>query len=149
MGFSSTSSELISPCRSVHPYDHEIKTLSFPPSIFTSTAPVPVKSFDSTPFHWVSTPKQLEVMLATLRNAHEIAIDLEHHDYRTFAGFLCLMQISTREADYVIDLLVLREEVHALNEVFTDPKIVKVSNLYHYLGTRSRVFRSSMAQRVT
>lgn len=36
------------------------------------------------------------------------------------------MQISTRQKDYIIDTLALREELHILNEVFTDPKIVKV-----------------------
>lgn len=36
------------------------------------------------------------------------------------------MQISTRQKDYIIDTLALREELHVLNEVFTDPKIVKV-----------------------
>lgn len=66
-------------------------------------------------------------MLAKLRMASEIAVDLEHHSYRTFAGFLCLLQISTREEDWVVDLLVLRNEMSELNEIFTDPKIVKVS----------------------
>ena len=68
-------------------------------------------------------------MLDKLRSAAEIAIDLEHHNYRTFGGFVCLMQISTREEDWIIDLLEpdLREEVGILNEVFTNPKIVKVS----------------------
>ena len=65
-------------------------------------------------------------MLDQLRCASEIAIDLEHHNYRTFGGFVCLMQISTREEDYVIDTLALREEMEELNEVFTNPSIVKV-----------------------
>lgn len=65
-------------------------------------------------------------MLAKLKGAHEIAVDLEYHSYRTFAGFVCLMQISTREEDWIVDTLELREELEDLNEVFTDPKIVKV-----------------------
>lgn len=36
------------------------------------------------------------------------------------------MQISTREEDFVVDVISLRDEMEALNEVFTDPKIVKV-----------------------
>lgn len=36
------------------------------------------------------------------------------------------MQISTRTNDYIIDTLILREELHILNEVCTNPKIVKV-----------------------
>jgi exosome complex exonuclease RRP6 len=36
------------------------------------------------------------------------------------------MQISTREEDWIIDTLALREELEVLNEVFTDSKIIKV-----------------------
>lgn len=38
------------------------------------------------------------------------------------------MQISTRKDDYIVDALNLRHELHVLNEVFTDPAIVKVNN---------------------
>lgn len=65
-------------------------------------------------------------MLKELRQASEIAVDLEHHDYRSYYGFVCLMQISTRTQDWIVDTLELREELIALNEVFTDPQIVKV-----------------------
>jgi len=65
-------------------------------------------------------------MLSKLKKAIEIAVDLEHHSYRSYAGFLCLMQISSREQDWVVDLLAVRDEVETLNEVFTDPTIVKV-----------------------
>ena len=41
------------------------------------------------------------------------------------------MQISTREKDYIVDTLVLRDELEVLNEVFTDPSIIKV--IYHQL----------------
>ena len=36
------------------------------------------------------------------------------------------MQISTRKEDFIVDTLALRDEMEELNEVFTDPKIVKV-----------------------
>ena len=36
------------------------------------------------------------------------------------------MQISTREEDFIIDTLRLRDELEELNEVFTDPEIIKV-----------------------
>lgn len=39
------------------------------------------------------------------------------------------MQISTRNADYIVDALELRDKMHELNEVFTDPAVVKVSVL--------------------
>ena len=72
-------------------------------------------------------------MLQKLRTAEELAVDLEHHSYRTFAGFLCLMQISTREQDFVVDTLQLRDELEELNETFTDPSIVKVRICSDYI----------------
>jgi len=65
-------------------------------------------------------------MLQTLTAVTEFAVDLEHHSYRSYLGFLCLMQISTRVHDYIIDLLTLRDDIEQLNQVFTDPNIVKV-----------------------
>lgn len=65
-------------------------------------------------------------MLDKLRLVQELAVDLEHHSYRTFSGFLCLMQISTRDEDFIVDTLDLRGELEELNEVLTNPDIVKV-----------------------
>lgn len=39
---------------------------------------------------------------------------------------MCLIQISSRTRDYVIDTLAIREHIHLLNDVFTNPKITKV-----------------------
>ncbi|CAN0433276.1 unnamed protein product, partial [Ectocarpus sp. 8 AP-2014] len=45
---------------------------------------------------------------------------------RTFLGVVCLMQLSTREQDYIVDPLKLRGEMGRLLPVFSDPNIVKV-----------------------
>ncbi|EPQ54765.1 hypothetical protein GLOTRDRAFT_77494 [Gloeophyllum trabeum ATCC 11539] len=117
---------------SLHPYHYEITHLSYPPHELTPTeSPVPPSSFDDTPFTYVSTAEQFQAMLAKLsdrRKVKEIAVDLEYHNYRSFAGFVCLMQISTREEDFVVDCLEpsIREEMESLNEVFTDAQVVKV-----------------------
>ena len=66
-------------------------------------------------------------MLGKLRQAQEIAVDLEHHRHRSFNGFVCLMQISTRCDDFVVDTLTLREELEELNEIFTNPDVLKVA----------------------
>ncbi|KAJ3862649.1 hypothetical protein EV359DRAFT_74071 [Lentinula novae-zelandiae] len=110
----------------LHPYRYEINHISYPPRMFRSSQPIPPTPFESTTFSWVSDVTALDSMLENLRKATEIAVDLEHHSYRSYFGFLCLMQISTRQQDWIVDLLVLREEVGVLNEVFTDSKITKV-----------------------
>ncbi|KAJ6516485.1 hypothetical protein C8R45DRAFT_960259 [Mycena sanguinolenta] len=111
-----------------HPYRYEITHISYPPRMFAAADPIQPTPFESTSFTWVSTPDALESMMDELRRAPEIAIDLEHNNYRSYAGIVCLMQISTRTQDWIVDTLALRAELAtgALNEVFTDPKIVKV-----------------------
>jgi exosome complex exonuclease RRP6 len=71
-------------------------------------------------------------MITQLRDAKEIAVDLEHHDYRTYTGILCLMQISTRQVDFIVDLLdpEIRLEIgdgEGLRQIFLDPSVVKVT----------------------
>ena len=76
---------------------------------------------------WVDTQEGVQDMLADLKQANEIAIDLEHHDQHSYIGIVSLMQISTRNKDWVVDTLKpWREDLQVLNEVFTDPSIVKV-----------------------
>ena len=111
--------------RPPHPYRYEINNLSYPTHMFQSQTPIQYKSFEETPFTWVSTPVQLSELIDKLRRAREIAVDLEYHSYRTYSGFVCLMQISTREEDWIIDPFELRDELEDLNEVFTNPNIVK------------------------
>ncbi|KAL0287075.1 UNVERIFIED_CONTAM: protein RRP6-like 2, partial [Sesamum angustifolium] len=49
-------------------------------------------------------------------------VDLEHNQYRSFQGLTCLMQISTRTEDFIIDTPRLRVQIGPhLREVFKDP----------------------------
>lgn len=66
-------------------------------------------------------------MLAELKTAKEIAVDLEHHDNRSYIGMVSLMQISTRDKDWIVDTLKpWRRKLECLNEVFADPNVLKV-----------------------
>jgi exosome complex exonuclease RRP6 len=115
-----------------NPYRHEIINSTYPPHVFNTDGdaipPVPLETND---LIWVDNLTSFNAMLNDLKQASDIAVDLEHHDYRSYHGFVCLMQISTRKQDWIVDTLELREELIALNEVFTDPKIVKVIH-YHF-----------------
>ena len=94
--------------------------------MFVPCIPDSPTSLEDTQATWVDTKDTFQSMLSKLRKATEIAVDLEHHGYRSYSGFLCLMQISDREEDWIIDLLAVRDEVESINEVFTNPAIVKV-----------------------
>ena len=85
-------------------------------------------------------------MVAELKTAKEIAVDLEHHDTHSYIGLVSLMQISTRDKDWVIDTLKpWRDELQVLNEVFADPKILKVCGNCAGRNMMLTVFRFSMA----
>jgi exosome complex exonuclease RRP6 len=110
-----------------HPYAAEIEASCYPEEVYTARAPVPYLSLNESQAIFVDTKEGVENMLAELREASEIAIDLEHHDTHSYVGIVCLMQISTRQKDWIIDTLVpWREDLQMLNEVFADPKILKV-----------------------
>ncbi|KAF5809087.1 putative ribonuclease D, HRDC-like superfamily, ribonuclease H-like superfamily [Helianthus annuus] len=54
-------------------------------------------------------------------------VDLEHNHYRSFQGLTCLVQISTRMEDFIVDTLKLRVQIGPyLREVFNDPTKRKV-----------------------
>ena len=62
----------------------------------------------TTPCTWVATEAALHALVAKLRSVDELAVDLEHHSQRSYRGFVCLMQLSTREEDFLVDTLALR-----------------------------------------
>ncbi|KAG9285018.1 hypothetical protein G9A89_009828 [Geosiphon pyriformis] len=109
-----------------HPYEYEINNLVYPVHMFNQPNGQMYAPFESTTHIFVSKEEELSLMCQKLERAQEIAVDLEHHDYRTYQGFVCLIQISTREEDYIIDAFTLRHTLHALNNIFTNPNIVKV-----------------------
>ncbi|MCO5615130.1 hypothetical protein L7F22_069419 [Adiantum nelumboides] len=84
-------------------------------------------SLEETPFTFVNTPSLLEDTAAKLASEHEIAVDLEHHQFRSYLGLTCLMQISTRTEDFIIDTLELRSIIgRHLSDIFSSPTIQKV-----------------------
>ncbi|XP_053592821.1 exosome component 10 [Microplitis demolitor] len=109
-----------------HPYDFELDRFSPPEKQLMKIKPVKYKPLDETPLIMIEKPEDLQIMLKDLEKYDEIAIDLEHHSYRSFLGITCLMQISTRDTDYLVDTLSLRSELHILNEIFTKPSVLKV-----------------------
>ncbi|GAB1208761.1 hypothetical protein APSETT445_007516 [Aspergillus pseudonomiae] len=110
-----------------NPYETEIRAAKYPESTYAVSSPVPYQPWESTTATFVDTLEGVKEMLKELQSAKEIAIDLEHHDVHSYQGLVSLMQISTRDKDWVVDTLKpWREELQMLNEVFADPSILKV-----------------------
>jgi len=85
------------------------------------------RTFDETPFTYIDTLPELNRFAKKIQNDRVIAVDLENHSRYSYQGFLCLMQVSTRTEDYIIDVIALREHVGpALAHIFADPEVVKV-----------------------
>ncbi|XP_067617053.1 exosome complex component 10 homolog [Eurosta solidaginis] len=110
----------------LHPYEFELMKWEVPATQLKRTNPIVPDEINETELLYVNTIETLNVAIEELRQQRVMAIDVEHHSYRTFQGFTCLVQISTRHKDYLFDALELRDEMHKLNLVFTDPKIVKI-----------------------
>ena len=109
-----------------HPYQYEIQHIEYPPTLLEFREEILFKGLEQDSLIWIDTVSELQGLCRILNQCTEFAVDLEHHDYRSFLGFTCLMQISTRDQDYAIDTLLLRDDLHVLNEAFTNPNIVKV-----------------------
>jgi exosome complex exonuclease RRP6 len=110
-----------------HLYQAEIESYEYPPSVYEYAEPQQYQPFESTTATLVDTPEALATMFSELKTAKEIAIDLEHHDNRSYIGMVSLMQISTRDKDWIVDTLKpWRRKLECLNEVFADPSILKV-----------------------
>ncbi|XP_030452947.2 protein RRP6-like 2 isoform X1 [Syzygium oleosum] len=112
--------------RFIHPLE-ELSMLDFIDKPVASKEPVKPLSMESTPFKLVEEVRDLKEMAAKLRGVDEFAVDLEHNQYRSFQGLTCLMQVSTRTEDFVVDTLKLRVQIGPhLRAVFKDPSKRKV-----------------------
>ncbi|KAL3825637.1 hypothetical protein ACJIZ3_021666 [Penstemon smallii] len=110
----------------VHPLE-KLSVLDFVDTSDSIAEPVKPPPLELTPFKFVEEVKDLKQMAVKLRGVDEFAVDLEHNQYRSFQGLTCLMQISTRTEDFVIDTLKLRVHIGPhLREVFKDPSKRKV-----------------------
>ncbi len=80
---------------------------------------------------YVDSSTHLERMLEHLRQAPALAIDTESNSLHAYQEQVCLIQISTREHDYLVDSLAL-EDLSALGEIFADPEKQKVFHAGDY-----------------
>ena len=75
---------------------------------------------------FIDTKEKFDEFIEEISKYDEIAVDLEHHSKESYLGITCLIQISTRDADYILDAIKLRDYLNKLNIIFTNPKILKV-----------------------
>ncbi len=97
---------------------------NIPNTWYLPNASLCLQELEETPLTFVDTLQSLQSMVQHLGTAKEVAVDLEHHHYRSFQGFTCLMQLSTRQEDFIVDTLALRADLGAaLTPIFADPTV--------------------------
>ncbi|KAL8210420.1 hypothetical protein R6Q57_004857 [Mikania cordata] len=112
--------------RLIHPLEN-LSFMDFIDKTVSDVEPAKPPPVNSKSFKLIQDVKDLKELAAKLRDANEFAVDLEHNQYRSFQGLTCLMQISTREEDFIVDTLKLRVQIGPyLREVFKDPTKRKV-----------------------
>uniref|UniRef100_A0A804UM03 3'-5' exonuclease domain-containing protein n=4 Tax=Zea mays TaxID=4577 RepID=A0A804UM03_MAIZE len=112
--------------RHVHPLEN-LPVEQFVDRNVPDREPVKPADLEDTPFTLVQDHKGLTELAKKLKSVTEFAVDLEHNQYRSFQGFTCLMQISTRTEDFIVDTLKLRLYIGLyLQEPFKDPTKRKV-----------------------
>ncbi|CAN7066647.1 unnamed protein product [Brassica rapa subsp. trilocularis] len=107
-----------------HPFRKEIGALiDNPPehSFWTSFT----KEDTSKDCMWVDSSLQLRELANKLAEQNVFAVDTEQQNLRSYLGFTALMQISTREEDYLVDTVALHDEMALLRPIFTNPRICK------------------------
>ena len=100
-------------------------------------------------FHGLHDTSNL--MIASIIFLLHFQVDLEHNQYRSFQGFTCLMQISTRTEDFIVDTLKLRIYIGLyLQEPFKDPTKRKVFKNYKIMPLCTRIsgFHSFLVKQV-
>jgi len=80
---------------------------------------------------WVNTKLLLQKMIDDLVTQNRLAVDTESNSLHAFREQVCLVQISSTNADYLIDPLVLKD-LSALAPFFSDPKIEKIFHASEY-----------------
>lgn len=139
-----------------HPYREEIETLEYRPwqldvsgiDADENEKLIQLEKFKITGDKgvWIDNEEDLSELTQRIAQGHangeiqEIALDLEAHSHRTFAGFVCLIQLSIRRlqkepnaptissgCDFLIDALTLRHAIAShLGPILANPNIVKV-----------------------
>lgn len=69
----------------LHPYETELDKFEVSSSLLQQKTPVKPKRLEDTPLIYVDNVKQLKELVENeLKGVTELAVDLEHHSYRTF-----------------------------------------------------------------
>ena len=108
------------------------------------------------PLPVVATSSELNELLEKIEIEKEIAVDIESNGFYVYHEKVCLLQLSTRKEDFIIDPISV-EDLSPLKRIFADPATEKVFHAGDYdIGclkrdygfTVSNVFDTMIASRL-
>ena len=80
---------------------------------------------------WVAEPEHLQRVVDILAGYDKLAIDTESNGLFVYKEQVCLVQISTPDADYLIDSLAI-PDLSPLESLFSNPRIEKIFHAAEY-----------------
>jgi len=75
-------------------------------------------------FSFVDSEEKISSVVKELKNSREIAVDIEGNSLYGYGAKICLVQISTRNQNFIIDPM--RIKISFLKDIFSNPKIEKI-----------------------
>jgi ribonuclease D len=82
-------------------------------------------SLSSRPWVWVDQPDAFQRMLVELRQSPVLGVDTEANSLYAYRERVCLIQLSSEQADYLVDPLTL-QDLEGLGAIFADEHTQKV-----------------------
>ncbi|MCA9975364.1 MAG: hypothetical protein KC413_06425, partial [Anaerolineales bacterium] len=83
------------------------------------------------PYQLVASPKQWQSCLTQLRQENRLGLDLEANSLYAYHESVCLIQISTRDQDFIIDPLHI-PDLSGLGEIIANSNVEKVFHAAEY-----------------
>jgi ribonuclease D len=80
---------------------------------------------------WVDHPTALQRMVNDLKQRRHVAVDTESNSLFAYKEQVCLIQISNRDTDYLVDPLAL-SDLSPLGQIFIDANIEKIFHAAEY-----------------
>lgn len=83
------------------------------------------------PVQYIDSDRDFADLITSLHQTEQIAIDTESNSMYAYYGQVCLIQLSTRQQDYIIDPFAL-DDLQALGAILYDDKIEKIFHAADY-----------------
>lgn len=83
------------------------------------------------PAIYVEDAPSFQAMIDAITGEDQIAVDTESNNMYVYYGEVCLIQLSTRKQDYIIDPLAI-DDIQALGDIFADESVEKIFHAAEY-----------------